>query len=47
MFVSASRDRMIKIWDIRMNKEVKSIETKGANINLAWRPDGNMIAVGK
>ncbi len=47
VFVSASSDKLIKIWDIRLGKEVKTLETKGANINLSWRPDGNMIGVGK
>lgn len=45
-FVSASSDRSIKFFDVRQPKEVKSQETKGSNINLAWRPDGQVFAVG-
>lgn len=43
---SASIDKTLKIWDIRAQKAVKSEKTKGSNINLAWNPDGSIVAVG-
>ena len=46
VLASTSNDKTIKIWDIRTPQSFKSEKTKGTSINLAWRPDGNTIAVG-
>lgn len=34
------------MWDGRSGKCAANIPTKGENINIAWSPDGNVIAVG-
>ncbi|CAG0919748.1 unnamed protein product [Notodromas monacha] len=43
---TASGDKSVRIWDARAQKCQACIQTKGENINLAWSPDGNTIAVG-
>ena len=43
---TVSSDKTLKIWDIRVPKKfIKNIQTKGSNLNIAWSPDGNTIAV--
>uniref|UniRef100_A0A4X2LFV4 Uncharacterized protein n=1 Tax=Vombatus ursinus TaxID=29139 RepID=A0A4X2LFV4_VOMUR len=46
LFVTASGDRSIRIWDVRKTKCVSAIQTKGENLNICWSPDGSTIAVG-
>jgi len=43
---TASEDKTVKVWDTRTVKAVATINTGGQNINIAWSPDGNNIAVG-
>jgi len=43
---TASADRLVKIFDTRTDRSQTTIETKGDNINLAWSPDGSILAVG-
>ncbi len=43
---SASGDKSLRIWDTRAQKAVNSEKTKGKNVNLAWNPSGNIVAVG-
>ncbi|XP_049835346.1 THO complex subunit 3 isoform X2 [Schistocerca gregaria] len=43
---TASGDKSVRIWDTRTQKCAATILTKGENINIAWAPDGNTIAVG-
>ncbi|CAH1791253.1 unnamed protein product [Owenia fusiformis] len=43
---TASGDKTVRIWDVRANKSVATITTKGENINICWSPDGQTIAVG-
>jgi len=44
---SVSRDKTVRIWDIRVpKKSIKTVQTKGTNLNVAWSPDGQTIAVG-
>ena len=44
---SASSDKTFRIWDIRSAKQnIKIEKTKDGNLNLAWSPDGNVLAVG-
>lgn len=43
---TASGDKTVRIWDVRAGKCSTIISTKGENINIAWSPDGNTIAVG-
>ncbi|KAH8416712.1 hypothetical protein KR222_010733 [Zaprionus bogoriensis] len=45
-FSTASGDKTVRIWDIRVGKCVSVTNTKGENINIAWSPDGKTIAVG-
>uniref|UniRef100_A0A8D8UJR8 THO complex subunit 3 n=1 Tax=Cacopsylla melanoneura TaxID=428564 RepID=A0A8D8UJR8_9HEMI len=42
---TASGDKTVRIWDARTQKS-QTISTKGENINIAWSPNGNTIAVG-
>lgn len=44
--VTASTDHTIRFWDIRQGKATHVISTKGANINLAFSPDGKYIVAG-
>eukprot|EP00009_Paramoeba_aestuarina_P004754 CAMPEP_0201507838 /NCGR_PEP_ID=MMETSP0161_2-20130828/1378_1 /ASSEMBLY_ACC=CAM_ASM_000251 /TAXON_ID=180227 /ORGANISM="Neoparamoeba aestuarina, Strain SoJaBio B1-5/56/2" /LENGTH=311 /DNA_ID=CAMNT_0047902311 /DNA_START=124 /DNA_END=1059 /DNA_ORIENTATION=- len=51
VLASASADKTVKLWDARASRggrceAVKSIPTKGQNINIAWHPSGKHIAVG-
>eukprot|EP00026_Physarum_polycephalum_P009287 Phypoly_transcript_09405.p1 GENE.Phypoly_transcript_09405~~Phypoly_transcript_09405.p1 ORF type:complete len:355 (+),score=41.64 Phypoly_transcript_09405:188-1252(+) len=43
---TASADKTIRIWDTRTGKCTHNITTTGENINVAWSPDGNYVAVG-
>ncbi|XP_058057173.1 THO complex subunit 3 [Anopheles bellator] len=43
---TASGDKTVRIWDVRVGKCATFINTKGENINITWSPDGNTIAVG-
>ncbi|MEE6479714.1 hypothetical protein FKM82_012347 [Ascaphus truei] len=46
LFVTASGDKTIRIWDVRTAKCTATVKTKGENINICWSPDGQTIAVG-
>lgn len=46
LFVTASGDKTVRIWDSRSTRSVSTITTKGENINICWSPDGQTIAVG-
>ncbi|KAI9336783.1 WD40-repeat-containing domain protein [Obelidium mucronatum] len=40
-------DKTLRLWDVRSPAKPKTvINTVGENINIAWSPDGNTIAVG-
>lgn len=43
---TASLDKTIRFWDVRSNRCVSTINTKGENINMCWSPDGRTVAVG-
>lgn len=43
---SASSDRTVKFWDIRTASASSSVATSGSNINIAYHPAGNLVAVG-
>ncbi|XP_054834820.1 THO complex subunit 3-like [Eublepharis macularius] len=46
LFVTASGDKIIHIWDVCTTKCIATVNTKGENINICWSPDGQTIAVG-
>ncbi len=46
MLATASADKTVRLWDTRSKEEVGKVATPGANINVAWHPDGRSIAVG-
>eukprot|EP00128_Syssomonas_multiformis_P018851 Colp12_sorted_trinity150504_noHs@18672 len=44
---TVSYDRTLRVWDIRTpGKSVFSFPTAGRNINVAWSPDGQHVAIG-
>jgi THO complex subunit 3 len=43
---SVSIDKSVRIWDIKTKNCIANIATPGENINVAWSPDSNYIAVG-
>ncbi|KAJ3063710.1 THO complex subunit 3, partial [Rhizoclosmatium hyalinum] len=44
---TTSADKTVKVWDVRAPaKPSATVQTTGENINIAWSPDGNTIAVG-
>lgn len=43
---SAAGDKTVKFWDIRTASASNSITTSGPNINIAFHPEGNLVAVG-
>uniref|UniRef100_A0A8C6R7H2 THO complex 3 n=1 Tax=Nannospalax galili TaxID=1026970 RepID=A0A8C6R7H2_NANGA len=46
LFVTASGDKTIRIWDVRTTKCIATVNTKGENITICWNPDGQTIAMG-
>jgi len=46
LLCTASGDKTVQVWDARTGKSSHVIDTKGQNINIAWSPDGNHVAVG-
>nr|CDS29489.2 tho complex subunit 3 [Hymenolepis microstoma] len=45
ILATVSADSTVRLWDCR-SKRITTAQLKGENINLAWSPDGNTIAVG-
>ncbi|KAI7693214.1 THO complex subunit 3 [Sarcoptes scabiei] len=46
ILATASLDKTVRLWDIRMAKCITTIDTPGENINMSWSPNGKTIAVG-
>jgi len=47
IFSTTGADGSVRLWDTRTsNKSIGLMQGKGENINLAWSPDGNTLAVG-
>eukprot|EP01121_Diplochlamys_sp_Union-15-3_P011975 TRINITY_DN3523_c0_g1_i4.p1 TRINITY_DN3523_c0_g1~~TRINITY_DN3523_c0_g1_i4.p1 ORF type:complete len:250 (-),score=41.20 TRINITY_DN3523_c0_g1_i4:61-810(-) len=42
---TCSRDKNIKMWDVKTGKLIHTQTTNGENINMDWSPDGSTIAV--
>lgn len=46
VLASASGDRSVRLWDARTRGETAVVATPGANINIAYHPNGEVVAVG-
>ncbi|XP_040361328.1 THO complex subunit 3 [Rosa chinensis] len=46
LVATASMDKTVRLWDDRTGKCVQLAELSGLNINIAYKPDGELIAVG-
>lgn len=47
LLASSSSDKTLRRWDLRRGiSPVSTVNTPGSNINLAWSPDGNTLAIG-
>jgi THO complex subunit 3 len=44
ILVSCSSDKTVKLWDVRMNKNIRSEKTKGGCKNLTWNADSTIFA---
>uniref|UniRef100_A0AC34Q8I9 Uncharacterized protein n=1 Tax=Panagrolaimus sp. JU765 TaxID=591449 RepID=A0AC34Q8I9_9BILA len=40
-FMSASHDKTIRLWDMRISKAAEKYQTKDANLYLSYSPDDN------
>ena len=39
-------EKSVRFWDTRVRKNTATLPTPGANLYLAWAPDGNWLVVG-
>jgi len=46
LLATGSGDKTVHLWDLRAPKASRVVQTPGANINLAYHPDGKRLAVG-
>ena len=46
LLATASTDKTVRLWDLRMPQASRVINTPGANINLSYHPNGRYIALG-
>lgn len=46
VIATGALDKTVRLWDIRLKKCTSTIVTPGPNINLAYSPDGSVLAVG-
>ncbi|KOS16236.1 tho complex subunit 3 [Malassezia pachydermatis] len=46
LVATGSLDRTVRLWDLRQPSPARIVTTPGANINLAYSPDGRYLAVG-
>ena len=46
LFVTAGSDKCIKFWDAKAGRLEQTITTKSTFLNLAWHPEGHVIAAG-
>jgi WD40 repeat protein len=42
--LSCSSDKTVKLWDTRLNKNIKSEKTKGGCKNITWNADSSLFA---
>jgi WD40 repeat protein len=43
--VSASADKSIRIWDVKVGKSIRTEKTREENLNLSFTSDGNTLCV--
>ncbi|GFR45582.1 hypothetical protein Agub_g6976 [Astrephomene gubernaculifera] len=43
--LTGGHDNTVRLWDVRRQAEVVSVEQPGGVMGIAWSPDGNLIAV--
>lgn len=43
---TASADRTVRVWDVRMQRASATVTTAGENLNICWSPDGQALVVG-
>jgi THO complex subunit 3 len=43
ILLSCSSDKILKLWDLRVSKNIKSEKTKGGCKNIAWNSDSSMF----
>ncbi|KAK9499941.1 hypothetical protein O3M35_002875 [Rhynocoris fuscipes] len=46
LLATASGDKSVRVWDVKNQKCVANVNTRGENINITWSPNGSTIAVG-
>ncbi|XP_073976162.1 THO complex 3 homolog tex isoform X2 [Rhodnius prolixus] len=46
LLATASGDKSVRVWDVKSQKCVANVNTRGENINITWSPNGSTIAVG-
>lgn len=46
LLATGSLDRTVRLWDLRAPTAVRAVNTPGANINIAYHPSGDVLAVG-
>lgn len=40
-------DGIVRFWDVRSKSSIGQVKVGGECINMAWRPDGEEVVVGR